>query len=73
MSYVNINRQTIILHVLGNVVILEKWVFKQHFLKCPLVFEWKKFTGGVMLIVASLMNDRIDYVQKHLIFGMDDF
>ncbi|KYD30723.1 hypothetical protein B4113_3350 [Geobacillus sp. B4113_201601] len=41
-------------------------------LKCSFVFEWEEFTGQI-LIVASLVDDCIDYIQEHFIARADNF
>jgi hypothetical protein len=49
-------------HVIIFIVLVEKWIFQEHFLKWTFIFDWE-FTSR-RFVVTFLMNNGVDDVEE---------
>jgi hypothetical protein len=58
-------------HVIIFIVLVEKWIFQEHFLEWAFILNWKFALRR--FIITFLVNDGVDDVEENLIVWMNNF
>jgi hypothetical protein len=57
-------------HVIIFIVLVEKWIFQEHFLKWTFIPDWE---STWRLVVAFLVDDGVDDVEEHFLVWLNNF